>query len=347
MDRPAQDTGVMKTQGYYNAHSAPQGSAVSFALPLAERAAAEVSLHEGTSILADYGAAQGRNSLVPMRAFIHGLRERGSAGPINVVHTDLAGDDFTTLFETLDDSPDSYLAGAEDVFAYAAGRSFYERLFADGLVSLGWSAIAVHWLSSVPGPLPDHIWSSAASGDARERFAARAREDWAAFLGHRAVELIPGGRLVVAGGAADEHGDPGANGLMDLANEALRGLVADGRLDRGDYERMVIPTYNRTPEEYVAGFESSGLRLETWSLDVLPDPYREAFERDGDAKRFGQAWADFFRAAYEPSLFGELDPSRRDAVADEFAGALAARAGADPDRASCRWRVMNMLIARD
>jgi hypothetical protein len=195
----AEDTGVMKTRGYYNAHSAPQGSAVSFALPLAERAAAEVAPPEGPAIVADYGVAQGRNSMIPMRALIDGLRRRGYQGPVNVVHTDLPANDFSTLFETLEDSPDSYLAGAENVFAYAAGRSFYGRIFATGLVSLGWSAIAVHWLSSVPGPLEGHIWSSAATGATHEAFAARAREDWSDFLGHRTAELVPGGRLVVAG----------------------------------------------------------------------------------------------------------------------------------------------------
>jgi hypothetical protein len=345
----AEDTGVMKTQGYYNAHSAPQGSAVSFALPLAERAAAEVAFPKGAALVADYGVAQGRNSMIPMRALIDGLRRRDWRGPVNVVHTDLPANDFSTLFETLESSSDSYLAGADDVFAYAAGRSFYHRIFASESVSLGWSAIAVHWLSSVPGSLEGHIWTSAATGATHEEFAARAREDWAGFLGHRAAELTPGGRLVVAGGAADESGDPGANGLMDMANEVLREMAGSGRLRREDYERMVVPTYNRTPEEYLAGFEDGpgGLRLVTWSLDELPDPYWPDFEASGDAKRFGEQWADFFRAAYEPSLFGALPPDVRSALADDFARRLAERAAADPPAASCRWRVMNMLIARD
>jgi hypothetical protein len=153
----------------------------------------------------------------------------------------------------------------------------------------------------------------------------------------------------VAGGAADESGDPGANGLMDMANEVLREMAGSGRLRREDYGRMVVPTYNRTPDEYLAGFEDGpdGLRLVTRSLDELPDPYLSAFEKSGDAMRFGEQWAEFFRAAYEPSLFGLLPPEERTASADEFAARLAARAAADPDAASCRWRVMNMLIARN
>jgi hypothetical protein len=37
--------------------------------------------------------------------------------------------------------------GAPGVFTLAAGRSFYHRLLPDDFLSLGWSAIAVHWLS--------------------------------------------------------------------------------------------------------------------------------------------------------------------------------------------------------
>ena len=30
------------------------------------------------------------------------------------------------------------------------GRSFYEQLLPNATVSIGWSAIAVHWLSKIP-----------------------------------------------------------------------------------------------------------------------------------------------------------------------------------------------------
>ena len=144
--------GVMEGKGYYNLHSRPQHDAVAFGLPLAERAAAAVSLPTAGGVLtiADYGVAGGHNSMEPVGAMISAVRARPSAGgAVSVVHTDLSTNDFDPLF-TLLASPDSYLAGRPDVFAYVAGGSFYRQLLPAATVHLGWSAIAVHWLSSVP-----------------------------------------------------------------------------------------------------------------------------------------------------------------------------------------------------
>jgi hypothetical protein len=43
------------------------------------------------------------------------------------------------------------------VFAYAGGKTFYERLFPASHLHIGWNAIAIHWLSRVPAIIPDHI----------------------------------------------------------------------------------------------------------------------------------------------------------------------------------------------
>ena len=152
---------VMAGEGVYNEHSQPQHVAGADGVPMLVRASEAVAL-EGAGELAvvDYGSSQGRNSLAPMRAAIAALRARiGSERPIAVYHTDLPSNDFAALFTALAEDPQSYLRGAENVFAYAAGRSFYERLFAASRVTLGWSSIAVHWLSSTPVPLRGQIFS--------------------------------------------------------------------------------------------------------------------------------------------------------------------------------------------
>ena len=75
-------------------------------------------------VIGDFGCAGGRNELEPMRIAIAAVRERAAA-PIMVVHTDLPANDFTSLFQTVEQSADSYLAGQRDVYAFAAGRSLY------------------------------------------------------------------------------------------------------------------------------------------------------------------------------------------------------------------------------
>jgi hypothetical protein len=77
----------------------------------------------------------------------------------------------------------------------------------------------------------------------KEAFARQSEGDWQAFLDHRSHELRPGGRLVVLGGASDDEGGSGAEGLMDMANAALQEMVDSGTLRSSEYGRMVIPTY--------------------------------------------------------------------------------------------------------
>jgi hypothetical protein len=56
---------VTKGHGFYNEHSRPQETAASLGLPLLGRAIEEMTVPQGAepAVIADFGAAQGRNSL--------------------------------------------------------------------------------------------------------------------------------------------------------------------------------------------------------------------------------------------------------------------------------------------
>src|SRR5919202_5336724 len=169
---------VMKGDGFYNEHSRPQQKADSLGLPLLERAVEEmtVPLGQEPTAVADFGAAQGRNSLAPMRLAVERIRRRTTvSAPIVVVHTDLPQNDFGSLFALVETSPQSYLRSVKNVFALAAGKSFYERIFPDGFLSLGWTAISVHWMSKVPCNIPDHVYAQRAEKRVRKAYAERAR----------------------------------------------------------------------------------------------------------------------------------------------------------------------------
>jgi len=349
--------GVMRRGGFYNRHSLPQHEAASYAEPVLRQAAEAVSAPASgqTIVIADYGAAQGRNSLDPMRQAIGIIRRRiPDAVPISVVHTDIPADDFSALFALVENSPDSYLRDTANVFPFAAGRTFYRQIFPAASVSLGWSAIAVHWLSAAPATIEGHIWSPRADGPALAAFARQSARDWRDFLSHRAAELRPGARLVVIGGASDEAGDSGANGLMDMANEVLRDLVAAGHLSADEYRRMAIPTYNRTPAEFAAPFAdgaASGLTVLHRQLDVLADPLLAQYRETGDLNAFAASCTGFFEAAFEPCLFSSLAEGRgaaeRQSLLRQFRDGLKAKIAAAPQEASCAWRVFTMLIAKD
>ncbi|WP_432058439.1 hypothetical protein [Streptomyces sp. bgisy022] len=340
----------------YARHSRVQHSAADHGMPLLRRALDSAVLpRDGSPFrVADLGAAAGTNSLAPLRAVVEGVRARtGARTPVTVVHTDIPANDFNALFDTLTGSPDSYVR-EPDVYACAEARSFYEPLFPTAELHLAWSAIAVHWLSRVPGPVLGHVFSSRATGVAREALRQQSRQDWEAFLTHRARELRSGGQLVVLGGASAEDGTSGAEGLMDAADAVLGDLAREGLITTAEHARMTIPTWNRTAEEFLAPLGADPLaevlRLEEHELVALPDPHLERYEETGDASAFAEGVTQFFRAAFEPSLFSALDPERSDAEVSAAAGAFAeglrARAAADPKAVETHWHVLLLRVTR-
>ena len=109
-------------------------------------------------VLADYGASTGHNSLLPIGAAIGALSKRiRKDQAVLVTHTDVAENDFTVLFRTLADDPDSYLRRDAAAFTTAIGRSFYGQILPSDSVTLAWSSWAIHWLSRLPAPIDDHV----------------------------------------------------------------------------------------------------------------------------------------------------------------------------------------------
>src|ERR1043166_5293739 len=156
--RPAgtQSRPVMVGGDYYNRNSQCQQNAIQFGLPLLERAIQAIPLPDPGSVylVADYGSSEGKNSMAVMRDVVRLIRRRASESvPIAIVHNDQPVNDFRSLFTLVDGEPDSYLNAAPNVFCYASGHSFFERVFPAMQVSLGWSSIAVHWLSATPAPI--------------------------------------------------------------------------------------------------------------------------------------------------------------------------------------------------
>ncbi|MBN9434810.1 MAG: hypothetical protein J0I45_20465 [Bosea sp.] len=303
--RPA----AMEGHGGYNSRSTVQAGGASAALPRLERAALDVPLPPGTSpiVVADYGASQGRNSLLPMAVAVQTLRQRlGNGRAISVIHTDLAGNDFSALFELLNTDPQSYLTLDQDAFASAIGRSFYEQILPDDSVTLGWCAWSVQWLSRAPVAIPDHV-QVAYSRDERTRaaFATQAAQDWSDFLRHRGRELRPGGRLVIITMALTDDGDFGYRPVLGAMQDTLEELVAEGEVRREEASRMAIPTVGRTRAEFAAPFmsgECSDLALEHIEIFEAEDAIWRDFLKDGDATAFGARWAAFSRASVLPTL---------------------------------------------
>jgi hypothetical protein len=309
-----------------------------------ERAAHAVALPPSPQpvVIADYGSSEGHNSLPPITAAIGALRKRlGHERSIVVFHTDLPGNDFTALFQTLANDPYSYLRNDPTVFAAAVGRSYFEQILPASSVTLGWSAWAVQWLSRVPCAIPDQVQVAYSHNAAsRSAFARQAAEDWRTFLIMRSRELCRGGRLVVLTMATDDNGDFGYRPIPDVIYETLMEMVARGLIRKDEFRKMVIPTVGRTRAQLTEPFAKGGcfedLSIEDFELFHGEDRIWTQFEASGDAHAFGAQWAAFCRASVFPTLAASLDgapdSARSVKFIDELETGVAARLAAAPVR---------------
>jgi len=354
-DRPA----PMEGKGAYNRSSCVQAVGSLPAIALLEGAARAVALPASPElvIIADYGSSEGHNSLVPMAAAIRVLRERvGQERAIFVFHTDLPGNDFTALFQTLANDPESYLRNDPVAFAAAVGRSYFEQILPASSVMLGWSAWAVQWLSRVPCAIPDQV-QVAYSHDAaaRSAFAAQAAEDWRRFLAMRSAELRPGALLVVLSMAVDDSGDFGYRPVVDALYGTLVDMVDRGLIRKEEFRRMAIPVVGRTRAQFTEPFGKTGLfvdlSLENFELFDSEDRIWTQFEASGDAKAFGAQWAAFCRASVFPTLATSLDNVPGDARSakfmDQLEAGIAAKLSAAPVRMTIPLAQMMLVKANN
>ncbi len=339
---------AMEGGGRYNRHASAQAASARFGLDAFHRAAATAPRDAaGVVTVVDYGASEGRNSLLPMTTAVTAIRRRhGATQPIRVFHTDLPDNDFSSLFRTVADD-DGYRRPG--VYTAAIGRSFYEQLLPDASVGLGWSAIAVHWLSAVPGPLHG-FWFTTADAAQYATWAAAAAADWNTFLRARAAEMLPGASLVVVVGTAAGDGRErraGAERAMSEIAHGIDDLVTDGVLADDDRRAMVIPAWYRTPEEWRAPFENdTALDLELRQLDVVDigDPL---WHQTHGGEDYPTAVAAALRVSFGPALLQGLDPERRQLIAARIFDEHLARAiTAQPAEPWFAWRLAVLVVTK-
>jgi hypothetical protein len=356
-------TGVMTERGYYADHAATQRSASTLGVDLVEQAigdvAAEATASDGTPApwrIADLGCAQGHNSMPPMNAAVAALRKRDGRD-IQVVHTDLPGNDWATFFDNLDHDPASYRRSTTRIYPTVVGCSFYQRVVPAGALSMAWSSSSLHWLSASPGPVGDHFFVQMSTDRAAiERYRQRSRQDWLDFLSARSVELRPTASVVLVDVLMGDDGSMGAEPLFQTLEDAVRARRDAGDLTVEEYRAVAYPTWFRDLAELRAPFapvysgpDGSTLELVTLTPVDLPDPFLTAYRADHDAARYAGKQAGFLRGFLEPSFRAALaarpaaDQTR---LLDELFADAAARIAADPDGLSPHYRLVTVRIRR-
>lgn len=316
----------MRGDGFYDRNSLVQEQLILSGADLLEQAGACVPLPEPwtkddaaprlTFGLADFGCSEGKNSVLAMRRVLAAARERRPGLPALVVHNDLPGNNFNALFAHLRD------AYAPPTWALASSGSFFESVLPPGSLHVGCCFSAVHWLSAVP-PVPDPrgVLFTRMSEPSRKILAAQAASDWRRFLSARALELVPGGRLVLVMGG--RNGQDVAGGQMYALLDEL--LQADPELSQRPF---VMPIYYRSEEEVLAPLEDLGFRAESFQLRSVGTPFWDQLAVDGDRAAYARGTVGFLRAWLDPVLIGGIGASS-DSLERLF-GEMERRMAADP-----------------
>lgn len=202
--------------GFYNKNAALQAAGITMVLPIWEQACGGIVCGDDeTIVIADYGCSQGRNSLIPVRIAIDAVRTKAGQGrPIQILHTDLPSNDFSSLFDVLAASPDSYMHQALGIFPMVIGRSYFEQIVPESFRPLIWNTWTMHWMSRAPMDAPDAIGPRFSNDPAvLASTQALQDEDWRCFLELRGRELRPGGKLLTCFAGFEDNKGSGWEGV--------------------------------------------------------------------------------------------------------------------------------------
>jgi hypothetical protein len=349
----------MKGAGYYDQHSKAQLATIRALQDWIEAAIATLPLPapaQPVTVL-DLGSSEGRNAIHGITTIVAALRQR-TRQPLQTVYSDLPSNNFNQLFANLEEARCAGLVPA-GVYASAVGGSFYGPLLPPGTVHLATCFNSIHWLDQLPvEPVPDFVAyrrphpprpGLAVSPEATAAFKEQAEQDLVRFLECRARELVPGGKLLLAS-PGDTEQVRMSDGFTDVLNDACLDLVAAGRLEREQYERLTLPVYCRTVAELLAPFEDSPLR-DAFAIDraevvEVPPPFCVEFRR-GNVAAYADAYTGFMRAVSEPVVKAALrQPEREEGIVESLYERIRTRLLAEPERYLFRYILVVALLTR-
>ena len=352
----------MKGAGYYDQHSTTQMSSIQALQDWVDDAVAHLPLPappRPVTVL-DLGSSEGRNAIQVMGSIVKGLRLRTRL-PLQTIYSDLASNNFNQLFANLGEARRDGLFAA-GVHPGAVGGSFYGPLLPPGTVHLATCFNSIQWLDQLPAvPLPDSVvyrrpdplrQGPGVDPEVTAAFTWQAEQDLVMFLECRARELVPGGKLLLAG-PGDTAQFRLCDGLGDVLDDACLDLVADGRLGREQYERLTIPVYFRTLDELLAPLEREGSPVQgAFAVDraealEIPVTYLVEFRRGGDVAAYAEAFTSFLRAITEPVLRAALgQPVAENGTVDGLYERIRSRLIAEPERYTWYYTLVAALLNR-
>ncbi len=273
--------------------------------------------------MADMGCADGGTSLNLIRCILREVQKLSPDIQSTVVYTDQTGNDYNALVQIVHGRTRfrTWFGEIEQAWPTFSGLSFYLQCVPNHTLDLIFSATAMHWLSTLPCCLAEHVHMVGATGQAAAAFSQQGRTDWETILLNRARELRPGGRMVLVNFCRDAEGrylgNTGGVNMFDTFNEIWQSFLADGRIREDEYHHMTLPQYYRTMEEFSAPLVDpnsacyqAGLRLDSIETRVVPCPFAKQFEQDGKVRHFADGLIPTMRSWSQSIFFAGLDAAR-------------------------------------
>jgi hypothetical protein len=164
--------------------------------------------------------------------------------------------------------------------------------------------------------------------------------------------LVPGGKLLLASPGDTDEARLG-DGFCEVINDACLDLVAAGRLQREQHDRLTMPVYFRTLEELLTPLQREGstvlgaFAVERAESMEVPTPFLVEYRRSGNVAAYAEAFTGFLRAVSEPVVRTAFDqvPGGGGAVECLYER-IRARLLDEPERYSFRYFQVAALLTR-
>ena len=284
----------MRGSGYYSQRTAGAKIAIDATQPLMKKALKEIPKLPILR-MADYGSADGGTSQEMWFNLIEEIKNMNDDRQIEILYTDLASNDFSTLFKTMQGmqgNPNlSFQKKYSNIFVHGCGTGFHKQLMSNNSLSIGFSATAMHYLSEKPCEITNHVHVTGSNNDEKNKFKAQALKDWESILLCRSKELVSGGRFICLNFGIDEKGrylgNTGGHCMFDRFTYHWKSLQKKGIISKEEFIAATFAQHYRTVEEFKKPFDDpnspiskAGLKLISCNTRLTDCPYKIHFEKN-------------------------------------------------------------------
>ena len=341
----------MKGEGYYSQKTVGAKNAIDKTQNLIEQALTTIPKKEILKI-GDYGSADGGTSQELWFNIINKIRKNGDNRQIEILYTDLASNDFSVLFRTMQgmqgNSDFAYQKKFSNVFVHGSGTGFHEQLIADNSLSLGFSATAMHYVSERPCLIKNHVHMVGSNEEERSKFKKQALKDWETILINRSKELISGGRFICINFGIDKYGrylgNTGGHNMFNNFSKHWKNLEEKGVITNEEFVNATFTQHYRTVDEFNKPFQDpnslvskSGLILKSCKTMFTDCPFKVQYKTNKlnmTSREYAEtliptmrSWSEtVFKTALE-----KRDPEEIENIVDQFYNAYLEEVASAPD----------------